>query len=453
MSPVTRRDVLATGAGVAVSSSVVGCISETGSSSPSIFTSFFPLYDFTTQIVGDHMPVENAVPPGEHGHGWEPRVDLLPDIVDSAAFVFLDARGFQPWAEEAAAAIRTEYSDDMQIIDALEGIDILEYEGAHHDEYDHDPTETASGSVAELEVIDQRSGDIVAHFHFDHWHGAIPQIKVEDELSLGARFVDGGGHPFPLDDDSPYDFVARLDSQESNDVRIHSEDDHIVIAGTTAKTISVVFALYEDETRQWETDPIDIEIVDERDYDGDRAHGLYDVKFFSDPVLAKQGVRTIRDGIIELDPENEDMYRQNAASYIDELDALHTDFRRTLADRSHDRVVLAGHDSFHYLGQRYGFEIHTPVGLSPDDEPSSRDIAAAIDLVEEHDIEYVLWDHFDGARVANAIKEESATVEDTAMVSAAENFVSEWKEEGKHDYIGQMRHINLPAFKKALGAI
>ncbi len=156
--------------------------------------------------------------------------------------------------------------------------------------------------------------------------------------------------------------------------------------------------------------------------------------------------------MIDLDPDNATRYEDNAASYIEDLEALHSRFQATLEDRDHDHVVLAGHDSFQYLAERYGFEIHTPVGLSPDDEPSGREIAAAVEFVEEHGLEYVLWDYFDGPDTAETIAAEAEGAVETVMVSPAESVVEEWVEDGHGGYIGQMDEINLPAFERALGA-
>ena len=207
----------------------------------------------------------------------------------------------------------------------------------------------------------------------------------------------------------------------------------------------------------WEAPPLEVAVGDgggdvERGHDHDHTHGEYDAKFFSDPVLARRGVETIRDALIEVDPEHESVYEENATAYLEELEALDEEFEMALSDREHDAVVLAGHDSFQYLGERYGFEIHTPVGLSPDDAPATTRVVEAVEFIEERDIEYVLWDYFDGPDLAEEIAAEADTVEDALPVSPAESVVDEWVEAGYGDYLGQMREINLPAFRAALGA-
>ena len=223
----------------------------------------------------------------------------------------------------------------------------------------------------------------------------------------------------------------------------------------------------DDVARRIDDDYEDVALIDALDgidltpYDGhdhshgdndDHSHGEYDAKFFTDPVLAQRGVRNVRDGLIDIDPENRATYRRNAAEYVERLEVLHDEFSDRLADREHDVVVLAGHDSFQYLGERYGFEIHTPVGLSPDHEPTPDRLAKAVDLVESEGIGCVLWDRFDGPQAAELIAEEADGDVETMMVSPGESTTERWLDEGIGSYVSQLERISLPAFERALGA-
>jgi len=449
MNGYTRRELLRVGGGSLAVGGVAGCLDRTDANSDGlvVHTSFFTLYDFTRNVAGDQLSVSTPVPAEQHGHGWEPSTNLLPEIVDGDAFVYLDADGFQPWAEAAAAEIEANY-DDVQLINVLEDIDLVEYESDHHDEYDHNPSD-GYGSVAELELVDAQSRQVVAQFHFGHWHGAVPTLGVDDTRRIEPRFIDSENAVIPLEGDE-YRIEANVDDSDILSADVDGET--ITLTPNSVGETPVTIELWVDDEQVFAAEPATVSVDDEPDPGPEPDHGLVDVKFFSDPVLAQQGVRTIRDGLIELDDAHESTYRENAADYIEQLDALHEQFRAELADRDRQQVLLASHDSFSYLGRRYGFEIETPVGLSPNDEPSTRDIAAAVDFVDDHEISHVLWDYFDGDETAEAIVAEAETATETAMVSAAESSLDDWNADGYGDYIGQMREINLPAFKAALGA-
>ena len=326
---VSRRNVLAAGAGLSTvgTAGCLGSRAEGDATEPVAFASFFTLAEFARAVGGDELSVENPVEIGSHGHEWEPSADLLPSVVDADAFVHLDVEGFQPWVDDVARRIDDDY-ENVTLIDALDGIDLMPYDDHSH----------------------------------DHSH----------------------------------------------------DDDH--------------------------------------SHDHGHSHGEYDAKFFTDPVLAQRGVRNVRDGLIAIDPENRATYRRNAATYVERLEELHNEFSDRLADRERDVVVLAGHDSFGYLGARYDFEIHTPVGLSPDHEPTPDRLAEAVDLVESEGIDCVLWDYFDGPQAAELIAEEADGDVETMMVTPGESTTEQWHDEGVGSYVSQLERISLPAFERALGA-
>ncbi len=161
-------------------------------------------------------------------------------------------------------------------------------------------------------------------------------------------------------------------------------------------------------------------------------------------------VSTIASRLTEIDPDNADTYEENAAAYNERLSEINAQFEEMIDDSDRDVGVLAGHDSFQYLEHRYGFELQTPVGISPDESPSSQDIADIIEFVEENRIDVILYDHFESPNLAETIVENSSASE-VESVSPAEGTTQEWDNEG-WGWVEQMEEINIPAFRRALGA-
>ncbi len=125
---LSRRAAIAAGAG-ALAAGFAGCMSGAGSTAgegESVVTaSFFSFYDFA-RVVADGTPirVENLVPTGLHGHGWQPNASITREIIESDAFLHV-GEGFQPWADRA---IQTMADDDVDtaLINAREGIELLD---------------------------------------------------------------------------------------------------------------------------------------------------------------------------------------------------------------------------------------------------------------------------------------------------------------------------------------
>jgi len=125
---LSRRAALTAGAG-AFSVGLAGCTSGAGSTAaadgPVVTASFFSFYDFA-RVVADGTPirVENLVPTGLHGHGWQPNASITREIIESDAFLHV-GEGFQPWADRA---IQTMDDDgvDTALINAREGVELLD---------------------------------------------------------------------------------------------------------------------------------------------------------------------------------------------------------------------------------------------------------------------------------------------------------------------------------------
>ena len=104
---VTRRNALRAG-GTAALAGLAGCTAlpsapvqagndgEGGSDGPVAVASFFSFFDFGRQIAdGTPLTVENLVPTGLHGHGWEPNASITQRIIEADAFVHV-GEDFQP---------------------------------------------------------------------------------------------------------------------------------------------------------------------------------------------------------------------------------------------------------------------------------------------------------------------------------------------------------------------
>jgi len=350
---LTRRRLLqASGAGFAAAAA--GCLSEPGddgeadgSGLSSGYAAFFVLWDWSDQITGGTMSVENVLTVGEAGHGWNPPGDLVLDIAESDAFVYLDTPEFS-WAQDVASQLEEE--EDVETIDLMNALgseQLLDWE-----DHDHDHEEG-----------DHEEGD---HEEDDHEEG----------------------------------------------------DDH------------------------------------DREEDGPGAE-FADPHVWIDPVLAEEMVTWLGEELAELDPESADEYRENAAEYGDKLARLDEAFRELGEQARLDVAVFAGHDSFRYVEDRYDFRLHSPQGVSPAAEPSPNDIAETIELVEDNDIDTILYDPLETADdgpppLAQRILDSTDATEALPLTSG-DGTTAEWNENG-WGWIEQMEELNLPSLRAALDA-
>lgn len=65
---------------------------------PLVIATFYPLYEFTRQVAGEHAEVVSLVPWGIEPHDWEPAPQDLVRLQRARVFVYNGA-GLEPWAD------------------------------------------------------------------------------------------------------------------------------------------------------------------------------------------------------------------------------------------------------------------------------------------------------------------------------------------------------------------
>ncbi|NDJ21383.1 zinc ABC transporter solute-binding protein [Nostoc sp. B(2019)] len=129
-----------------------------------------------------------------------------------------------------------------------------------------------------------------------------------------------------------------------------------------------------------EISPVEETAKEEKDHD----HATGNPHVWLDPVLAKQQVINIRDGLIASDPENKAAYEANAAAYINELETLNGEFQQTL-QKNPSCTFITFHDAFPYLAQRYKLK-QVAVVKVPEDQLSPADVQNAVNAVRKYKV-------------------------------------------------------------------
>jgi zinc transport system substrate-binding protein len=175
-----------------------------------------------------------------------------------------------------------------------------------------------------------------------------------------------------------------------------------------------------------------------------------DPHFWMDPLRVADASTTVREGLADVDPANDETYASNAESFREELDALHERIDATVASASKDVVLVAGHDSFGYFADRYNVTIEALTNVSPDDRPTPRDIERAREIIDTHDLRHVCADPLESQRAAEQLVTET-DIEGVLPLTAMPGLTDEWADEG-WGYLEVMESVNLPTIKQALNA-
>ena len=180
------------------------------------------------------------------------------------------------------------------------------------------------------------------------------------------------------------------------------------------------------------------------DHDHDHSHSV-DPHIWLDPVLAQDQINTIKEALIDRDPEGEAYYTERAEGYNQELQSLHEDYE-TAFEEADERVFVTQHESFGYLAHRYHLTQIAVGGLSTEVEPSPSRIAEINQLVEEYDVPVIYYQEGASSSIAETIANETNT--EIAVLYDLENISAEMLEK-ELDYMSAMRE-NLETLKKSI---
>lgn len=114
------------------------------------------------------------------------------------------------------------------------------------------------------------------------------------------------------------------------------------------------------------------------------AHGAYDPHFWLDVTYAMHYVERIAASLQALDPAGAALYAERAEAYLNELRELdHWIFEQINRIPPENRRLVAYHDAFGYMADRYGLQWFGAVVPNPEREPSPREVAELVRLVRE----------------------------------------------------------------------
>lgn len=98
-----------------------------------VYTTLFPLQDFTQKIGGRHVTVENIIPPGSDAHTFEPTTKMMMELAEADLFIYNGA-GMETYAESMADSLENE---NVTIIEAAKGINLTKHGHNHEHEEEY----------------------------------------------------------------------------------------------------------------------------------------------------------------------------------------------------------------------------------------------------------------------------------------------------------------------------
>jgi len=196
-------------------------------------------------------------------------------------------------------------------------------------------------------------------------HDAVANI-VGDAVNLTGMFGPGVDPHLYVPTESDVSLLGRADVIFYNGLHLEAQMERVLdqMARRGVTVVAVGNVLPEERLLSWDS------------------NYPHDPHVWNDPELWSLGVEAIRDTLIEADPANADLYRQNAEAYLAEIAETHA-YVKAQAERipPEQRIMITAHDAFGYFARAYGFEVRGLQGISTESEAGTADVQELVDFI------------------------------------------------------------------------
>ena len=226
--------------------------------------------------------------------------------------------------------------------------------------------------------------EVTINDHDDH-HVAFATLHVEEEGDYGFALPSGieyfilmgeGGHD-DHDDHDDHGHDDHSDDEDHSDEENSSDDGGEIVA---------------DE--------------DEEAFD-------YDPHSWLSPVAYKAQIDVVLNALTTAFPEGEADFKANAEAYSAKLDTLDANYTAafgvggTCEVSNTEKTIVANHNAYAYISERYDIEILTVHGLDPEGEPSAADIAEVVEQIEEKNLTVLYVEEYTSTSSVDTIVEQT----------------------------------------------
>ena len=152
--------------------------------------------------------------------------------------------------------------------------------------------------------------------------------------------------------------------------------------------------------------------------DADEEAFDYDPHSWLSPVAYKAQIDVVLNALTTAFPEGEADFKANAEAYSAELDKIDANYTAAFGEggtcevSKAEKTIVANHNAYAYISERYDIEILTVHGLDPEGEPSAADIAEVVEQIQEKGITVLYVEEYtDTSSVDVIVEQTSVTIE------------------------------------------
>ena len=464
-----------------------------------VVTTIFPEYDWVRQIAGDelsNMDLTMLLDNGVDLHSYQPTADDIMKISDCDLFVYVGGESDE-WVNDA---LKEAVNKDMQVINLLdvlkdsikteEAMPGMQAEEGHNHGYSHfadsdvkdrDLTDWSgewqsvypyleNGDLEEVMEKKAESGDKTAEEYKAYYETGyktdVEKIVIDGEngtieftkngVSAKADYEYKGYQIYDYQSGSRgvrYFFEAVNGSSDAP--KYVQFSDHGIAPGK-AEHFHIYagnesFDALSEEMENWPTyypaDMTGSEIVEDM---LEHEEKEYDEHVWLSLKNAEVLCNAIAEALETADPDHKDTYAANAASYVQSLSSLDTQYQEAVANASQNTLLFGDRFPFRYLVDDYGLNYYAAfAGCSAESEASFETISFLAKKVDELGLKNILTIEKSDQKIANTILEN--TTDKNQKILTLDSMQSTTSEDVANGttYLSVMEN-NLNVLKEAL---
>ena len=136
--------------------------------------------------------------------------------------------------------------------------------------------------------------------------------------------------------------------------------------------------------------------------DGVDEKTLYDPHTWLDPEKAGEEAQIIADKLSEVDSEHKETYQKNAQAFIKKAQELTKKFQPKF-EKATQKTFVTQHTAFSYLAKRFGLNQLGIAGISPEQEPSPRQLTEIQEFVKTYKVKTIFTESNASSKVAETL--------------------------------------------------
>lgn len=134
--------------------------------------------------------------------------------------------------------------------------------------------------------------------------------------------------------------------------------------------------------------------------------GKNDPHVWVSPKGAILEVEKICEAFCNFDKENATQYKTNTKNYVAKLKELDNEFT-ALQKKFNRKTFITSHNAFAHLAKDYNLTMVAVAGLSPDAEPTPKDLYQVMQKAKEHHVRYIFFETLTSPKLAELVAQET----------------------------------------------